>query len=78
MEQAALAIEAREERPATDEEIAAHLEMPLEKYFKMLSDIHGAALLSLDSYIRNDENDNASSKPRFRTGCEAVTIPLKV
>lgn len=76
VEQAVQKIEARVGRPAMDEEVAGELGIPLEKYFKMLSDIHGAAILSLDSYIKNDGNDS-SSKTTFRDGMRSSDNPVE-
>ncbi|MBU1168197.1 MAG: FliA/WhiG family RNA polymerase sigma factor [Proteobacteria bacterium] len=61
IEKAVHSVEARERRPASDMEIAEEMDQPLENYFKMLSDIHGAALLSLDDFIKNNDGSDQSS-----------------
>jgi RNA polymerase sigma factor FliA len=61
VEKAVHIVEAREGRPASDLEIAEEIGMNLESYYKMLSDIHGAALLSLDDYIKNNDGKSQSS-----------------
>lgn len=74
IEKAAHAVEFREGRPAQDVEIAEELGVTIEGYFKMLSDIHGAALLSLDDYIRNDDNETHSMST-FSEGMKSDDSP---
>ena len=74
VEAAVQRIENREERPATDFEVAEELGLPLEKYYKILSDIHGAAILSLDACIRNDESDESSGST-FSEGIRSEDDP---
>lgn len=62
VERAVVAVEAREGRPAGEEEVARELGVGVGSYQDMLTDIHGAALLNLDAYIRDDENDTRSGK----------------
>lgn len=62
IEKAIFVIEHREGRGAEDSEIAQELGMELEQYYKVLSDIYGTALLSLDEYIRNQDNQTYSQR----------------
>ncbi len=61
-------------RPAHDVEIAEKLDMSIDEYFKVLSDIHGAALLNLDDYIKNKDNDSNSGST-FSTGMKGDDNP---
>lgn len=61
------AVEDRASQPAADPEVAAELGVSLDDYYAMLADIHGAAILSMDAFIRNRDND-ASSMTRFQEG----------
>lgn len=61
IEKAIHSVESRKKQPASDMEIAEEMDQPLENYFKMLSDIHGAALLNLDDYIKNHDGSDQSS-----------------
>jgi RNA polymerase sigma factor for flagellar operon FliA len=70
---AVLAVEGREGRPAHENEVAAELGVDLEKYFKMLGDIHGAALLSLDSFISN--GSDSSNKKTFQERLQGSSDP---
>ncbi|SCX78052.1 FliA/WhiG family RNA polymerase sigma factor [Desulfoluna spongiiphila] len=74
VEAAVQKIEARKERPASDLEVAEELGMPLEKYYKTLSDIHSAAILSLDACIRNDDSDEGSGST-FSEGIRSEDDP---
>ncbi len=74
VEAAVKRIEAREERPSTDIEVAEELGVPLEKYYKNLSDIHSAAILSLDACIRNDDGDEGSGST-FSEGIRSEDDP---
>ncbi len=65
IEKAIAMIESREGRAADDREVALELGIDLEQYYKYLSDIHGTAMLSLDEYIRNQDNETLSQK-RFQ------------
>jgi len=62
IEKAVSVVESREGRLAEDWEIANELGIELEKYFKQLSNIHGAALLSMDEYIKNQNNQSGTQK----------------
>lgn len=53
-------IEDDRKRPASDEEIADSLGIELESYYDILTDIHGASVLSLDSFIKNKNNESYS------------------
>lgn len=70
---AILAVESREGRPAQENEIATELGVDIEKYFKMLSDIHGAALLSLDAFVSS--GDDASKKKTFQEHLQGGVDP---
>lgn len=74
IEKAVHHVEARFGRPSSDLEVAEEMDIDLEHYYKMLSDIHGAALLSLDDYIRsNAGSDNSSST--FSDGMKSDDSP---
>jgi len=60
IEKAVTSVETREGRFAEDWEIAKELGMDLELYFKQLSNIHGAALLSMDEFIKNKDNQSST------------------
>ncbi len=75
IEGAVRAVEAEKGGPAEDLEIADRLGVPLEKYQKMLTDIHGAALLNLDAYIRNSDNDSLS-KRTFQENLRSADDPV--
>ncbi|GAB6095906.1 RNA polymerase sigma factor WhiG [Desulfatiferula olefinivorans] len=75
IEKAVHTVEAREGRPASDMEIAEELDQPLDSYYKVLSDIHGAALLSLDDYIRNGDGGNDTSATTFSDGMRSDDSP---
>lgn len=60
--------------PASDIEIANELGVGLENYNDMLAQIHGAAILSLDAYLKTKSNDN-TSKTRFVTGLKSQETP---
>jgi RNA polymerase sigma factor for flagellar operon FliA len=62
IEKAVAAVEAREGRLSDDWEIAKELGIDLETYYKQLSNIHGAALLSMDDYIKNKDNQSSVQK----------------
>jgi RNA polymerase sigma factor FliA len=70
------AVEAREGRPAEDKEIAAELSVPLENYYNELSKIHRVALLSMDEYIKDDDNDSTSKKS-FQESVRSEDSPEK-
>jgi len=62
IEKALLAVESRKGGPAEDWEIAEEIGIPLEEYYKLLSNIHGIALFSLDEYIKDEDNDSLTKK----------------
>jgi RNA polymerase sigma factor for flagellar operon FliA len=60
------AVENATGRPAGDEDVAQHLGIALDDYHGMLAYIHGAAVLSLDSFIRS-RNNETSPTATFQT-----------
>lgn len=62
IERALMSVESREGRPAEDWEIAEEIGIPLEDYYKLLSNIHGIGLFSLDEYIKDEDNDSLTKK----------------
>ena len=62
IEKALMSVESREGRPAQDWEIAEEIGIPLEDYYKLLSNIHGIGLFSLDEYIKDEDNDSLTKK----------------
>jgi len=60
------AIESKKGSPATDEEIGEELGVTLEAYYDMLTNIHGASVLSLDAFIKTKNND-IYSKTSFQS-----------
>ncbi len=71
---AAKTIEDEKGRPAEDDEICKVLGVDLETYQNMLTDIHGAAVLSLDDFIKTQKND-AYSQTRFQAGLKGEENP---
>ncbi len=67
-------VEDKKGGPSSDHEVAQVLGMPLESYYDMLTDIHGAAILSLDAFIRTRDNDT-SSMTRFQAGLKGEYTP---
>ncbi len=67
-------VEEEKSAPATDPEIAKTLGMTLDKYYEMLGDIHGAAVLSLDAFIRTRKNES-SSTTTFQAGLKTDDNP---
>ena len=59
---------------ADEEEIAQELGVDLETYQDMLTDIHGAAVLSLDAFIKTRKNDTYS-RTRFQAGIKGGENP---
>jgi len=59
---------------AVDTEVCEALGVDLGTYQKMLTDIHGAAVLSLDEFIRTKKNDTYS-RTRFQAGVKAEDNP---
>ena len=62
IEQAIKSVETRENRPADDDEIAEALGLELDKYYRQLSDIYSATLLSMDEFIRDGDNQSSSKR----------------
>jgi len=62
IEKALVIVEAREGRPAEDGEVAQQIGLSLEDYYKLLSNIHGIGLFSLDEYIKDEDNDSLTKK----------------
>lgn len=62
IEKAIIEVEAREGRPAHEDEVAKALGMEIQKYQKILSEIHCAALLDLDACIKDNEGESLTRK----------------
>jgi len=73
IEKAVFAFESREARPANDEDIAAEMKISIAEYHEMLFEIHGASILSLDTFLRNEEN--AESKRTFQDNLQGEDDP---
>ncbi|MCG8566596.1 MAG: FliA/WhiG family RNA polymerase sigma factor [Desulfobacterales bacterium] len=67
-------IEDAKGEPATEEEIAGEMGVELETYQDMLTDIHGAAVLSLDAFVKTRKNESYS-KTRFQSGLKGNDDP---
>ena len=67
-------IEDEKKAPATDLEVADALALDLETYQDMLTDIHGAAVLNLDEFIKSNKNDTFS-QTRFQSGIKGEENP---
>ena len=67
-------IEDRKGSPPEDTEIAEELGIELESYHDMLTDIHGATVLSLDEFIRTKQA-NRASETRFTAGIKGKENP---
>lgn len=72
--QAVKQIEDEKGSAAVETEVCAALGVDLTTYQKMLTDIHGAAVLSLDEFIRTQKNDTYS-QTRFQAGVKAQDNP---
>ena len=59
---------------ATDDEICGQLGVSLETYYDMLTNIHGASVLSLDEFIKTKKNDTYS-QTRFQSGIKGDENP---
>lgn len=68
------AVEDQKGSAATDEEICEELGVPLETYYDMLTNIHGASVLSLDEFIKTKKNDTYS-QTRFQSGIKGDQNP---
>lgn len=73
IEKAIFAFESRETRPAEDEDIAAELGVSINEYHEMLFEIHGASILSLDTFLKNEEN--TESKKTFQDNLQGDDDP---
>ena len=62
IESAVRTVEGRKASQATDWEVAEELGLPLEEYHMMLSNIHSISLLSLDDFIKGEENDSINKR----------------
>ncbi len=67
-------IEDEKGSPASDLEVADAMGVSLETYQDMLTDIHGAAVLSLDEFIKTKKNDTFS-RTRFQSGVKGQENP---
>lgn len=67
-------VEDEKAAPAEDSEVAAALGVDLDTYYDMLTDIHGAAVLSLDEFVKTRKNDT-SSGTRFDAGIKGADTP---
>lgn len=75
IEKAVHHVESRQSRPSSDMDVAEELDMDLEQYYKMLSDIHGAALLSLDDYIKSSTGGSNNTATTFSEGMKSDDSP---
>lgn len=69
-------IEDEKGSPATDLEICQCLGLELQTYQDMLTDIHGAAVLSLDEFMKTKKNDTFS-QTRFESGIKGGNNPAE-
>lgn len=69
-------IEDEKGAPATDQEVADTMGIDLSVYQDMLTDIHGAAVLSLDEFIKTKKNDSYS-QTRFQAGIKGTDDPAE-
>ena len=67
-------IEDAKKSPATDQEVADTLGVDLKTYQDMLTDIHGAAVLNLDDFIKTKKNETYS-RTRFQSGLKDEETP---
>ncbi|MDY0219629.1 MAG: FliA/WhiG family RNA polymerase sigma factor [Desulfobacterium sp.] len=67
-------VEEKKGGAASDDEVALALEVSLEDYYDMLTDIHGATILNLDAFIKTGDNDT-SSRTRFESGLKGGDTP---
>lgn len=68
------AVEDHKGSSATDEEVCEQLGVSLETYYDMLTNIHGASVLSLDEFIKTKKNDTYS-QTRFQSGIKGEENP---
>ena len=76
IERAVVAIEYRTGRPAEDSEVALELGIELEDYYKILSNINGFAPLSLDEFLKDEEND-VLTKKSFQDRIRSTDDPVE-
>lgn len=62
VEKAVAYVEREQGRPAEEREVAEVMDLSLEAYQDVLTEIHGAAILNLNASIRGSENGNDASK----------------
>ncbi len=74
IENTAFEVENKKRRPATDQEIADALAIPLEEYQDMLTRLHGAAILSLDEFLTS-RTHKGGAKVRFEGGLKDDRTP---
>jgi RNA polymerase sigma factor FliA len=67
-------IEDKKGASATDQEVADALQVDLGTYQDMLTDIHGAAVLSMDDFIKTKKNETCS-QTRFQSGLKEKDTP---
>lgn len=61
-------------RVPSDEEIASELGVTIDEYNDMLTQIHGATVLSMDTFLKT-KNNETSSDTRFISGLQAHDAP---
>ncbi|MBF0233326.1 MAG: FliA/WhiG family RNA polymerase sigma factor [Desulfamplus sp.] len=59
---------------ASDEEVASELGVSLDEYNDILTQIHGATVLSMDTFLKTKNND-ISSETRFASGLRVKDTP---
>ncbi|MFH1155837.1 MAG: FliA/WhiG family RNA polymerase sigma factor [Pseudomonadota bacterium] len=64
--QAVRAVEFETGKPASESDVAKRMGLEIETYYDMLTDIHGAAVLSLDTFLKS-KNNEVSSRTTFQT-----------
>lgn len=74
IEKAVRKIEAEHKRTSNENEVAKELGIELEQYHKMLTEIHAASILSLDSFIKNSST-NSSSTSTFQENLHGFDSP---
>jgi len=74
IEKATRKVESSKGAPATEPEVAREMGVALDDYHNILTNIHGAAVLSLDAFIKSKDNDT-SSRTRFQAGFKGKDDP---
>jgi RNA polymerase sigma factor for flagellar operon FliA len=77
IEKAVAAVEKRKKSPADEEEVARELEISLEEYHEMLTDVHSIAFFSLDASIKNSFKPSQESKTTFQDQLKGDDNPEK-